>query len=338
MPMLPVIWGPRLYKGPVQLVHALALTASSMQRPIRIGTRGSKLALIQAETVANRLRAHHGLGEEDVVLEIIQTTADKFQDRQLMEIGGKGLFTKEIEEALAENRIDLAVHSMKDMPTVLPEGLIIDCVLEREDPRDAFISLKYGSIDELPEGARFGTSSLRRAAQMLINRPDLEIVPFRGNVQTRMRKLADEVADGTLLAMAGLTRLDMLATATQPLSPEEMLPAIAQGIIGIERRVDDEALADMLAPLNHEETAICMAAERAFLKELDGSCRTPIAGYATLEDGVIHFRGEIVKPDGSEKLGCESDGAAAEAALLGAAAARALKEQAGPDFMAAITH
>jgi len=303
-----------------------------MQRPIRIGTRGSKLALIQAEMVAARLRKAHGLGADDVVFEIIQTTADKFQDRQLMEIGGKGLFTKEIEEALTDGRIDLAVHSMKDMPTVLPEGLIIDCVLEREDPRDAFISLKYGSLDALPEGVKFGTSSLRRAAQIRAKRPDLEIVPFRGNVQTRMRKLGDGVAEATLLAMAGLTRLDMLETATQPMEPEEMLPAIAQGIIGIERRVDDEALADLLQPLNHQETAIRMAAERAFLAELDGSCHTPIAGYATLEGGRIHFKGEIVKPDGSLSLTHELEGPAAEAASLGQAAARAVKEKAGAEL------
>lgn len=305
-----------------------------MQRPIRIGTRGSKLALIQAQMVAARLRAAHGLAEGDVVFEIIQTTADKFQDRQLMEIGGKGLFTKEIEEALSDGRIDLAVHSMKDMPTLLPEGLVIDCVLEREDPRDAFISLNYGSITELPEGATFGTSSLRRAAQMRIKRPDLVIVPFRGNVQTRMKKLADGVAEGTLLAMAGLTRLDMLETATQPLEPEEMLPAIAQGIIGIERRVEDEALAALLQPLHHEETAIRMAAERAFLKELDGSCHTPIAGYAVLDKGRIHFRGEIIKPDGSQKLAHETEGPAREAAALGQQSARAIKQKAGADLSA----
>lgn len=303
-----------------------------MQRPIRIGTRGSKLAVIQAEMVAARLRQAHGLDEDDVVFEIIQTTADKFQDRQLMEIGGKGLFTKEIEEALTDGRIDLAVHSMKDMPTVLPEGLIIDCVLEREDPRDAFISLKYGSLDALPQGVKFGTSSLRRAAQIRAKRPDLEIVPFRGNVQTRMRKLGDGVAEATLLAMAGLTRLDMLETATQPMEPEEMLPAIAQGIIGIERRVDDEALADLLQPLNHQETAIRMAAERAFLAELDGSCHTPIAGYATLAGGRIQFKGEIVKPDGSLSLTHEVEGPAVEAVSLGRAAARAVKEKAGAEL------
>ncbi|MGK2741707.1 hydroxymethylbilane synthase [Tepidicaulis sp. LMO-SS28] len=303
-----------------------------MQRPIRIGTRGSKLAVIQAEMVAARLRQAHGLDEDDVVFEIIQTTADKFQDRQLMEIGGKGLFTKEIEEALTDGRIDLAVHSMKDMPTVLPEGLIIDCVLEREDPRDAFISLKYGSLDALPQGVKFGTSSLRRAAQIRAKRPDLEIVPFRGNVQTRMRKLGDGVAEATLLAMAGLTRLDMLETATQPMEPEEMLPAIAQGIIGIERRVDDEALADLLQPLNHQETAIRMAAERAFLAELDGSCHTPIAGYATLAGGRIQFKGEIVKPDGSLSLTHDVEGPAVEAASLGRAAARAVKEKAGAEL------
>lgn len=313
---------------------ALAPGPICMQRPLHIGTRGSDLALVQARTVAANLIRAHGLDEAQVEIVPIKTTGDLMQDQRLADIGGKGLFTKEIEEALFDKRIDIAVHSMKDMPTVLPAGLIIDCVLEREDPRDAFISSSARTLDSLPQGAKFGTSSLRRAAQVLARRPDLEIVPFRGNVGTRLKKLEDGVASATLLAMAGLNRLGLTNVVTDPLEPEIMLPAVAQGIVGIERRVDDEETAHLLAPIHHVETAIVMAAERAFLSALDGSCRTPLAGFATFDKNRLHFRGQILTPDGKIVHETERSGSAALAAALGGDAASELKAKGGPEFFA----
>jgi len=305
-----------------------------MQRPIRIGTRGSALALVQANNVAQALIAAHGL--DPALLEIvpIQTTGDREAERRLADIGGKGLFTKEIEDGLYDKTLDIAVHSMKDMPTVLPEGLIIDCVMEREDARDAFISPVAATLEALPEGAKFGTSSLRRAAQVLARRPDLEIVPFRGNVATRLKKLEDGVAAGTFLAMAGLNRLGMADVATDPMSPDIMLPAVAQGIVGIERRVDDEEMAHLLAPIHHVETAIVMAAERAFLAALDGSCRTPLAGFARFDKGRIKFQGQILTPDGKIVHLASREGSPALSAALGADAATELKAKGGPAFFA----
>ncbi len=305
-----------------------------MQRPIRIGTRGSALALVQANNVAQALIAAHGL--DPALLEIvpIQTTGDREAERRLADIGGKGLFTKEIEDGLYDKTLDIAVHSMKDMPTVLPDGLIIDCVMEREDARDAFISPVATTLEALPEGAKFGTSSLRRAAQVLARRPDLEIVPFRGNVATRLKKLEDGVAAGTFLAMAGLNRLGMADVATDPMSPDIMLPAVAQGIVGIERRVDDEEMAHLLAPIHHVETAIVMAAERAFLAALDGSCRTPLAGFARFDKGRIKFQGQILTPDGKIVHLASREGSPALSAALGADAATELKAKGGPAFFA----
>ena len=305
-----------------------------MQRPIRIGTRGSALALVQANNVAQALIAAHGL--DPALLEIvpIQTTGDREAERRLADIGGKGLFTKEIEDGLYDKTLDIAVHSMKDMPTVLPEGLIIDCVMEREDARDAFISPVAATLEALPKGAKFGTSSLRRAAQVLARRPDLEIVPFRGNVATRLKKLEDGVAAGTFLAMAGLNRLGMADVATDPMSPDIMLPAVAQGIVGIERRVGDEEMAHLLAPIHHVETAIVMAAERAFLAALDGSCRTPLAGFARFDKGRIKFQGQILTPDGKIVHLASREGSPALSAALGADAATELKAKGGPAFFA----
>jgi len=305
-----------------------------MQRPIRIGTRGSDLALVQAKTVAASLARAHGF--EDGVLEIvpINTSGDLLQEQRLSEVGGKGLFTKEIEEALYDRRIDMAVHSMKDMPTELPPGLIIDCVLEREDPRDAFISPIARSLETLPQGAKFGTSSLRRAAQVLARRPDLEIVQFRGNVGTRLKKLEDGVASATLLAMAGLNRLSKSDLVTDPIPTNKMIPAVAQGIVGIERRVEDEEIAHLLAPIHHVETAIVMAAERTFLAALDGSCRTPLAAHAVFERGRIRFQGQILTPDGKIVHTAERDGSPALSAALGADAATELKAKGGPEFFA----
>jgi hydroxymethylbilane synthase len=304
-----------------------------MQRRFRIGTRGSPLALAQAHEVAAKLAAALGVSAEEAAeVVVFQTKGDLEQVRNLAEIGGKGLFTAEIEEALHNGGIDLAVHSMKDMPTVLPDGLVIDCLLEREDPRDAFLSTKGASLAELPHGAVVGTSSLRRGAQVKARRPDVTIVPFRGNVQTRLRKLAEGVADATMLAMAGLSRLGLLDKATAPLSPDEMLPAVAQGAIGVERRMGDEEAAKILVSLHHAETGIRVAAERALLAELDGSCRTPIAALAELSGKRLSLRAMILTPDGSEVLETARDGLASDAVAMGVDAGRELRGRAGPQF------
>ncbi len=300
---------------------------------IRIGTRGSPLALAQAHEVRARLMAAASLPETAFAITIIKTTGDQIQDRPLSEAGGKGLFTKEIEEALLAGRIDLAVHSMKDMPTTLPKGLDIAAVLPREDVRDAFISLIAKSLADLPPGAKVGTSSLRRAAQIRRARPDLAIVPFRGNVGTRLQKLADGVADATLLAVAGLIRLGNPERITSAIEPGVMLPAVAQGAIGIEIRAEDGATRRLLAPLNDAATALTVATERAFLARLEGSCRTPIAGLARLVDGRLHFNGQILTPDGSQSHETERQGRPEEALVLGESAADELLARAGPGFL-----
>jgi len=302
---------------------------------IRIGTRGSPLALAQAHQVADKLRAAHGLAPEQCQIVVIKTTGDRVTDRPLIEAGGKGLFTKELEEALFAHDIDLAVHSMKDVPAVVPAGLAIVATLEREDPRDAFVSLKYASLAEMPAGAVIGTSSPRRAAQALRARPDLKVVDFRGNVETRLRKLADGVADATFLACAGLNRLGLAQHITAAMDTDVMLPAVAQGAIGIEIRADDEDTARLLAPLDHAPTAICVSAERAYLTQLEGSCRTPIAGYAELlADGALRFRGEILSTDGKRVSAVENLGTGTAPAALGQQAASDVLSQAGPDFFA----
>lgn len=303
---------------------------------IRIGTRGSPLALAQARQVAARLAAAHGLADDQCELVIIKTTGDKITDRPLIEAGGKGLFTKELEEALYSGAIDLAVHSMKDVPAIVPPGLAIVATLEREDPRDAFVSLKYASLADMPAGAIVGTSSPRRRAQALRARPDLRVVEFRGNVETRLRKLEEGVADATFLACAGLNRLGLSRHITAAMDAEIMLPAVAQGAIGIEVRADDESTARLVAPLNDRDTFICVAAERAYLSQLEGSCRTPIAGYAELVDGKLHMRGEILSTDGSNAHAadviCEAD--ATLAPVAGERVARSVLEAAGPSFFA----
>ncbi len=299
---------------------------------IRIGTRGSPLALAQAHEVRDRLMATSGRPETDFTITIIKTTGDQIQDRPLSEVGGKGMFTKEIEEALLGGRIDLAVHSMKDMPTALPNGLDIAALLPREDVRDAFISLIAKSLTELPDGARVGTSSLRRAAQIKRARPDLQIVPFRGNVGTRLQKLADGVADATLLAVAGLNRLGHAARSISAIETDVILPAVAQGAIGVEIRTGDGATRRLLAPLNDPATALTVAAERAFLARLEGSCRTPIAGLARLIDGRLSFNGQILTPDGRQSYETERQGRPEEALMLGEAAADELLAKAGPAF------
>ncbi len=301
-------------------------------RPLKIGTRGSPLALWQAHEVRRQLMAAFSLPEEAFETVVIKVTGDQIQDKALREIGGKGLFTREIEEALLAGEIDIAVHSMKDMPTVQPAGLVLDCYLPRADVRDGFVSPHYGSIAELPQGATVGSSSLRRRAQLALRRPDLKLVEFRGNVQTRMRKLEEGVADATFLAMAGLIRLGMADVARSAISPEEMLPAVAQGAIGVERRADDPRIQAMLARIHDRDTGLRLAAERAFLLRLDGSCQTPIAGLAMVEGDALWLRGELLRPDGTGAVADQIRGPVAEGAALGEALALRLLERAGPGF------
>ncbi len=305
-------------------------------QPLKIGTRGSPLALAQAYETRRRLMEAFGLPEEALEIVVIATTGDNRAmidaDRPLKEIGNKGLFTKEIEEAMLDERIDIAVHSSKDMPVEQPAGLVLDCFLPREDVRDAFVSLKYAGIADLPQGAVVGTSSLRRKAQLLAKRPDLKIVEFRGNVQTRLKKLGEGVAEATFLAKAGLNRLGMTDVPHQPISEDDMLPAIAQGAIGIERRQNDHRAAAMIAVIHHAETGIRLAAERAFLAALDGSCQTPIGGLATVDGDQVTLRGEILKGDGTAVYADAITGPVERAADLGTDLARRLLDRAGPDF------
>ncbi len=309
-----------------------------MTRPVlRIGTRGSPLALRQAEILrAALIAAHPDLappGAIDVVP--IRTTGDRIQDRTLAEAGGKGLFTKEIEEALMAGAVDLAVHSAKDMQTWLPEGLVLGAVLPREDPRDAlFSNAGAKNLAALPPGAVLGTASLRRQAQALMWRPDLKVVPFRGNVETRLKKLSEGMADATLLAVAGLKRLGRAEQIGAVLEPEEMLPAVGQGTIATEIRAGDARIAALLAPLNHVPSAACLAAERALLAALDGSCRTPIAALAEpTGPGGLRLRALIALPDGSRAHQDIGLGSMGEAAALGDDLGRRLIAAAGPELL-----
>ncbi|XAR56891.1 Hydroxymethylbilane synthase [Bertholletia excelsa] len=305
---------------------------------LRIGTRGSPLALAQAYETRDKLMAKHLELAEDGAIEIviIKTTGDKILSQPLADIGGKGLFTKEIDEALVSGEIDIAVHSMKDVPTYLPDKTILPCNLQREDVRDAFISLSAASLAELPAGSTVGTASLRRKSQILHRYPSLNVLEnFRGNVQTRLRKLNGGVVQATLLALAGLKRLNMTENVTSVLSIDDMLPAVAQGAIGIACRSDDDKMANYLASLNHEETRLAVACERAFLETLDGSCRTPIAGYACQdEDGNCIFRGLVASPDGTRVLETSRKGPYAfeDMILMGKDAGKELLQQAGPGF------
>ena len=262
----------------------------------------------------------------------MSTSGDRIQDRPLADAGGKGLFAKEIEQALLDGAIDLAVHSAKDLPTILPSGLVLAATLAREDPRDVFISRTAANLQELGKGATVGTASLRRQALVKRLRPDLRVITFRGNVETRLRKLEAGEADATLLALAGLSRLGLAAVATAVLSIDEFLPAVGQGIIAIEARAEDSRIRDLLAAIDHQDTMRAVAAERAFLAELDGSCSTPIAGNAEVRNGILHFRGMILKPDGSEAHETVRDGSVQEAEVLGADAGRELKARAPADF------
>ena len=304
----------------------------SPDRPLRIGTRGSPLALAQAHETRDRLAAAFDLPDPAFEIVVIAVTGDRIQDKALRAIGGKGLFTREIEEALLSGEIDLAVHSMKDMPVLQPAGLVLDTYLPREDVRDAFVSFGPLSLGDLPKGAVVGTSSLRRRAQLLARRPDLRVVEFRGNVQTRLRKLTDGVAEATFLAMAGLNRLGLAEVPHRPVPVGQMLPALAQGAIGIERRDSDDRVAEMLAAIHDRETGERLAAERAFLATLDGSCETPIGGLAELTEDGLHLRGEILRPDGTRVIAGARRGPVADGAAMGEDLARELLEQAGPGF------
>jgi hydroxymethylbilane synthase len=310
-------------------------TGASPQPFLRIGTRGSPLALAQARELAARLAAAHDVDVARIEICVIRTSGDRIQDRPLAEVGGKGLFTKEIEEALIDGRVDLAVHSAKDMPTVLPEGLVLAGFLPREDVRDALISRKAATVADLPAGATVGTASLRRQAQVRRLRPDLKVTTLRGNVETRLRKLDAGEVDATLLALAGLRRLGLAAAATAVLTVDAFLPAVGQGAIGLEARADDRRVHDLVAAVADADTAAALAAERAFLAVLDGSCRTPIAGHATVTADTIHFRGLILRPDGSEAYETMRNGPRAEAEGLGADAGAELKGRAPQNFFAA---
>ena len=301
-------------------------------QPFKIGTRGSPLALWQAHETRRCLMAAFDLPEDAFEITVIKVMGDQILDRALKDIGGKGLFTREIEDALLEGSIDIAVHSMKDMPTLQPEGLLLDCYLPREDVRDGFVSPSVMGIMDLPQGAVVGSSSLRRRAQLAHRRPDLQLVEFRGNVQTRMKKLQDGVAVATFLAMAGLNRLGLAHMARSAIAVDEMLPAVAQGAIGIERRVDDGRAEAMLAAIHHGPTGQRLAAERAFLLRLDGSCETPIAGLAVLEGDQLWLRGEILRPDGTRVITGQLRGAVADGADLGRELAAQLLGRAGPGF------
>jgi hydroxymethylbilane synthase len=309
------------------------MAQSSTETPIlRIGSRGSPLALVQAREVQSRIAEAAGIEAARIEIKVIRTTGDVVQDRPLAEAGGKGLFTKEIEEALLAGSIDLAVHSSKDLPTILPAGLVLAGFPPREDARDAFISRKAASLRELPPGAVVGTASPRRQALVKRLRPDVTAAMLRGNVETRLRKLEAGEVDATLLAVAGLKRLGLLAAVTAILDPDTFVPAVGQGAIGIEARADDAKTRAFVEAIDDADTAAAVAAERAFLAVLDGSCRTPIGGHAKIEGGTLRVRGIIVKPDGSEAFEVLREGRREDAAALGADAGRELRDRAGADF------
>ncbi len=310
----------------------MTLILPTPSKPLKIGTRGSPLALAQAQESQARLMAAFDLPSAAFEIVIISVTGDRVQDKPLKELGGKGLFTREIEDELLGGSIDIAVHSMKDMPVLQPDGLMLDCYLPREDSRDALVSLDGCNFDDLRQGAVVGTSSIRRKSQLLYRRADLKVVEFRGNVQTRLRKLQEGVADATFLAMAGLNRLGLADVPRAAISPDAVLPAIAQGAIGIERRQDNTSTAAMLAAVHHIPTGLQLAAERAFLAALDGSCQTPIAGLAEIDGNQLRLRGEILRTDGSEVLDDDRTGPLEQGATLGRQMAEALLKRAGAGF------
>ena len=303
-------------------------------RPLRIGTRGSPMALRQTAIIRDRLIAAHpelaAAGAVEIVT--IRTTGDRVQNRLLAEIGGKGLFAKEIEEALLAGRIDLAVHSLKDLETRLPDGLVIACVPPRDDPRDAFVSASGASLASLPRGAKIGTASLRRQAQLLRHRRDLSIVPIRGNVNTRLSKMEAGEVDALILALCGLVRLDLRRHATEILPREVMLPAVGQAALAVECRTADEMVRRLVEPLHDPISAACVAAERAMLAALDGSCRTPIAGFAEIDGERLTIEGLLLNKDGSREIRGRFEGGIDDAPVLGAELGKDLRSRAGPEF------
>ena len=303
---------------------------------LRIGTRGSRLALVQTRLVQDLLTAADPTLAAPGAIEIVvvKTTGDAVQDRALADIGGKGLFTKEIDEAMLDGRIDIAVHSVKDVPTWLPDGIELACILKREDPRDALICQRATRLADLPAGAVVGTASLRRQAQVLSRRPDLEVRLLRGNVETRLKKIADGAVDATLLAIAGLKRLGLAGAATAVIEPDEMLPAVGQGAIGITCRTGDGRAARWLAAIHDAESAACIIAERALLDVLDGSCRTPIAALAVISESKhLVLRSLLARPDGSVVLTAGREGSPDDAARLGRDAGAELRTRGGPGFL-----
>ena len=306
--------------------------SSTPARLLRIGSRGSPLALVQARQVQTALAKACGIVAEQIEIKIIRTSGDKIQDRPLADAGGKGLFTKEIEEALLSGAIDFAVHSSKDIPAVLPAGLTLAAFLPREDPRDALVSGKAKTLGELPRNALVGTSSPRRQALLMRARPDLRIAPLRGNVETRLRKIEASEMDAAVLAVAGLKRLGLFSAMATALEVEEFLPAAGQGAIAIETRAADESARAHAAAVDDTDTHTALAAERAFLAALGGSCRTPIAGHARLDGDAVRFRGLIAKTDGSDTIEVSRQGRPTDAAALGADAGHEIRARAGDGF------
>jgi hydroxymethylbilane synthase len=300
---------------------------------IRIGTRGSPLALAQAHETRARLMAAHNMEEDEFEIVVISVIGDRITDRPLSEIGGKGLFTKEIEDALFAETIDLAVHSMKDMPALVPEGLAFGAVLEREDPRDAFVSVTAKTLLDLPQGAVLGSSSVRRNAQALRVRPDLRSAPFRGNVQTRLRKLEEGVAAATFLAVAGLNRLGLSHHISSIMDMDQMLPAVAQGAIAIEIAQSNKKAKTLVEAIHHKATGIAMQCERAFLATLEGSCRTPIAGHATVTGTGVSFRGQALTLDGRESFEHRLEGSSKDAVAMGIEAGERVKALGGEKLL-----
>ena len=305
-----------------------------MMKTLKIATRQSPLALWQAEHIRARLEAMHA----DLTVELVTfvTQGDKILDTPLAKIGGKGLFVKELEAALMDGRADLAVHSMKDVPMALPEGLSLAVICEREDPLDAFVSNHYASFADLPQGAKVGTSSLRRKCQILKARPDLEIIDLRGNVGTRLSKLDDGQYDAIILASAGLKRLGLAERIRHTIQPDVSLPAVGQGALGLECRSQDQAVLDLILPLMHAETNMCVRAERAFNAYLEGGCQVPIAGYATLQNGQLQIEGRVGSVDGQTILKAVQYGVPEQAEMLGEELAKALLAQGAGELLKAL--
>lgn len=305
-----------------------------MSDTLRIATRKSPLALWQANEVARQLKIHHP--ELHVELVTMTTKGDKILDTPLAKVGGKGLFVKELETGMLEGRADIAVHSMKDVPVAFPDGLHLPVILEREDPRDAFVSNQYSSLDDLPENARIGTCSLRRQTQLREKMPNIQILDLRGSVNTRLEKLDQGNFDAIILASAGLKRLGYAERITQAINTEQSLPAVGQGAIGIECRIDDERVNSLIAPLNHSQTAIRVSAERAMNTRLNGGCQVPIAGFAELDGDKLSMRGLVGFPDGSALFRSQRQGAAEDAEAIGIAVAEDILSQGGDSALQAV--